>query len=415
MQGRVKREIPEKNPPTSIRERPRRESKPVRLGERRCSPYREQPLPNFHCFRASPPASARPPRHFASACLDVLRRGMNMRAGKLRGLHSGCCRVDDTWRCEDITVCPAHRCVLVEYTYIAAHWVSTAEGTEWEILHRSNMTRAREYSDRTFANTPAANNSVKTVLFWVQYGLFGTCGGPASATLSTPTPIPSSEMRIRLSRFSELTDDWHGTREYRTGTAAHAADSSRTQQKNGSASQKNVGMSFVDHVPTLFTLPEADSRTRLTTAGHTHLQCSSVPVARRQKTPLPVLRWPTSDMLEVNHLYAPQHEHEFYWYLHCHSPPPYWPSPYTALHNTSRLLPRRTGFNSWRGRPLILALGIVPDDATGQRVFSWISRLPPPFHSDDAPYSPRFTLIGSQDLDVKRRPNAFTLIRCARL
>ncbi|KAJ8898132.1 hypothetical protein PR048_003492 [Dryococelus australis] len=39
---------------------------------------------------------------------------------------------------------------------------------------------------------------------------------------------------------------------------------------------------------------------------------------------------------------------------------------------------------------------------------SGISREPPPFHSGDAPYSPRFAVIGSQDLDVKSRPNLFT-------
>ncbi|KAJ8897928.1 hypothetical protein PR048_003285 [Dryococelus australis] len=37
-----------------------------------------------------------------------------------------------------------------------------------------------------------------------------------------------------------------------------------------------------------------------------------------------------------------------------------------------------------------------------------ISLVSPPFHSGAAPYSPRFTLIGSQDLDVKNRPNLFT-------
>ncbi|KAJ8873690.1 hypothetical protein PR048_024522 [Dryococelus australis] len=44
-------------------------------------------------------------------------------------------------------------------------------------------------------------------------------------------------------------------------------------------------------------------------------------------------------------------------------------------------------------------LGIVPNDATGRRVFSGISRFLPPFHSGAAPLSPSFTLIGSQDLD----------------
>ncbi|KAJ8872669.1 hypothetical protein PR048_026280 [Dryococelus australis] len=50
-------------------------------------------------------------------------------------------------------------------------------------------------------------------------------------------------------------------------------------------------------------------------------------------------------------------------------------------------------------------VGIVPDDAAGQRVFSDISRYPPPLHSGAAPFSPSFTLVGSQDLVVKSRPN----------
>ncbi|KAJ8873316.1 hypothetical protein PR048_026950 [Dryococelus australis] len=48
------------------------------------------------------------------------------------------------------------------------------------------------------------------------------------------------------------------------------------------------------------------------------------------------------------------------------------------------------------------------DDATGRRIFSGISHFPLPFHSGTAPYSPRFTLIGSQDLDVMNRLNVFT-------
>ncbi|KAJ8869296.1 hypothetical protein PR048_030870 [Dryococelus australis] len=42
-------------------------------------------------------------------------------------------------------------------------------------------------------------------------------------------------------------------------------------------------------------------------------------------------------------------------------------------------------------------VAIVPDDNTGLRVFSVISHFPPP-HSCTAPLTPRFTLIGSQDL-----------------
>ncbi|KAJ8878699.1 hypothetical protein PR048_019284 [Dryococelus australis] len=46
-------------------------------------------------------------------------------------------------------------------------------------------------------------------------------------------------------------------------------------------------------------------------------------------------------------------------------------------------------------------VGIAPNYDTGWRVFSGISRFPRHLHSGAAPYSPRFALIGSQDLDVK--------------
>ncbi|KAJ8893630.1 hypothetical protein PR048_006230 [Dryococelus australis] len=48
-------------------------------------------------------------------------------------------------------------------------------------------------------------------------------------------------------------------------------------------------------------------------------------------------------------------------------------------------------------------VGIIPDDAAGRRVFSGISHFPRP--CIPVPYSTRFTLIGSQDLDVESRPH----------
>ncbi|KAJ8869317.1 hypothetical protein PR048_030892 [Dryococelus australis] len=70
-----------------------------------------------------------------------------------------------------------------------------------------------------------------------------------------------------------------------------------------------------------------------------------------------------------------------------------------------------------RSRPDFRMWESCPDEATGWPVFSGISRPPPPppLHSDAAPYSPRFTLTGFQDLDVKSRPNLFTAsIGCKR-
>ncbi|KAJ8877654.1 hypothetical protein PR048_022109 [Dryococelus australis] len=79
-----------------------------------------------------------------------------------------------------------------------------------------------------------------------------------------------------------------------------------------------------------------------------------------------------------------------------------------AVAVTARLSPRRTGFNPRPVHSGFSHVGIVPDDEVGQRDFSGISRFPPPFHSGAATYSPHFTLIRFQDLDVKSRPNLFT-------
>ncbi|KAJ8873366.1 hypothetical protein PR048_027000 [Dryococelus australis] len=53
-------------------------------------------------------------------------------------------------------------------------------------------------------------------------------------------------------------------------------------------------------------------------------------------------------------------------------------------------------------------VGIVPDNTEGRWGFFFFWDLSFPFHSDDAPHSPRSTLIGSQHRDVKIRPNIVT-------
>ncbi|KAJ8875171.1 hypothetical protein PR048_023066 [Dryococelus australis] len=53
-------------------------------------------------------------------------------------------------------------------------------------------------------------------------------------------------------------------------------------------------------------------------------------------------------------------------------------------------------------------MGIVPDDAASRQVFSGISRFSCPCIPVLLHTQPRFTLIGSQDLDVKSRRNHFT-------
>ncbi|KAJ8875203.1 hypothetical protein PR048_023098 [Dryococelus australis] len=51
-----------------------------------------------------------------------------------------------------------------------------------------------------------------------------------------------------------------------------------------------------------------------------------------------------------------------------------------------------------------LPVEIVPGDDAGRRVFSRISRIPPPLHSGAAPYPRRFTVIGPQDRDISSCP-----------
>ncbi|KAJ8892388.1 hypothetical protein PR048_004968 [Dryococelus australis] len=60
---------------------------------------------------------------------------------------------------------------------------------------------------------------------------------------------------------------------------------------------------------------------------------------------------------------------------------------------------------SIRATPEFSQVGIVANDVAGRRVFSGISRFPRPRIPGTAPFSPNFTLIGSQDLDVKNRPS----------
>ncbi|KAJ8898232.1 hypothetical protein PR048_003592 [Dryococelus australis] len=86
------------------------------------------------------------------------------------------------------------------------------------------------------------------------------------------------------------------------------------------------------------------------------------------------------------------------------------------LHRTqqskSETLYRRTGFDSRWACSRIFACG----DRAGRCRWSvgFVGNLTPPppppapFHSGAAPFAPRFPLIRSRDLDVKRRPNLFT-------
>ncbi|KAJ8881202.1 hypothetical protein PR048_017675 [Dryococelus australis] len=72
------------------------------------------------------------------------------------------------------------------------------------------------------------------------------------------------------------------------------------------------------------------------------------------------------------------------------------------------LSPRRSGLNYWRGRPRIFARGIRAGRYRWLAAFIGDLPFPRPLHSCAAPFSPHFTLISSQDLDVKSRQNLST-------
>ncbi|KAJ8898531.1 hypothetical protein PR048_003891 [Dryococelus australis] len=65
-------------------------------------------------------------------------------------------------------------------------------------------------------------------------------------------------------------------------------------------------------------------------------------------------------------------------------------------------------FDSWRGSSRIFACGNRAGGCPWSAGFLGNLPFPPPFHSGTDPYSPRFTLIFSQDTDAQCRPNPFT-------
>ncbi|KAJ8879621.1 hypothetical protein PR048_020229 [Dryococelus australis] len=65
--------------------------------------------------------------------------------------------------------------------------------------------------------------------------------------------------------------------------------------------------------------------------------------------------------------------------------------------------PHQTGFDSRRGRIQIFAFGNCAGRCRGSEGFLGNLLFPLPLHSDAAPYSRCFTIIGSQNDDVKRR------------
>ncbi|KAJ8891000.1 hypothetical protein PR048_010509 [Dryococelus australis] len=71
----------------------------------------------------------------------------------------------------------------------------------------------------------------------------------------------------------------------------------------------------------------------------------------------------------------------------------------------------RTGLDPWRSRSWIFACGNHAERSHLSAGFHGDLSFPPPFHSGATPYSPHFTLIGSQDLAVKSCPHITTPIQ----
>ncbi|KAJ8895288.1 hypothetical protein PR048_000613 [Dryococelus australis] len=80
-------------------------------------------------------------------------------------------------------------------------------------------------------------------------------------------------------------------------------------------------------------------------------------------------------------------------------------STFRGVAMTTRLPPRCTGLDSRRGRSQIFAFGVRAGRCRWSVGFLGDLLFSPPLHYGAAPYLPRLTLIGSQDLDVKSRPN----------
>ncbi|KAJ8882027.1 hypothetical protein PR048_018515 [Dryococelus australis] len=75
---------------------------------------------------------------------------------------------------------------------------------------------------------------------------------------------------------------------------------------------------------------------------------------------------------------------------------------------TTRLPPRRSGVDFQRGHSLIFACGNRTRRFLWPAGFLGVFSFPSTFHSGVAPYSPLFANIGSQDLEVKSRPDLST-------
>ncbi|KAJ8893579.1 hypothetical protein PR048_006179 [Dryococelus australis] len=70
-------------------------------------------------------------------------------------------------------------------------------------------------------------------------------------------------------------------------------------------------------------------------------------------------------------------------------------------HGQHYSMPRGTGFNLWTGRSRIFTSGNRFGLCRWSADFLWDFQIPPFLHSSIAPFSPHFTLIGSQDLFVR--------------
>ncbi|KAJ8866682.1 hypothetical protein PR048_032543 [Dryococelus australis] len=134
-------------------------------------------------------------------------------------------------------------------------------------------------------------------------------------------------------------------------------------------------------------LPETKGRMVYSNGGGCICACAPSPRYPRSQ-------WPANERVEMAPVYVDANCGRLisfpYCLLRCVRPRQLWMSPWPFPHPLGQ---------SGREPGSIPGVGIVPDDAVDGQVFSGISRSFP--RSVAVPYSPDFTLVGSQDLDVK--------------
>ncbi|KAJ8881969.1 hypothetical protein PR048_018457 [Dryococelus australis] len=166
---------------------------------------------------------------------------------------------------------------------------------------------------------------------------------------------------------------------------ARTANSNHTRQQNGFTGHQYSGTSFTNH------LLETNLQTRLQTL----VFCIAFVIGLRFVRTRPGRIWVNRKPLTRS------------WSNHVQSSRK-GKCVITAAEANKEVAPARTrsGLNPRPGHSGFSHVGIVLNDGVGQRAF-----VSPPFRFGAAPYSPRFTLVGSQDLDAYGMSRAESLRR----